>query len=67
MSSTEIKLLTRKTVLKVSNFLLAQTHAILKNFNFFHDFVQIVEITIIRKIFPKYMDSVTSRRWEKIS
>ena len=47
--------------------ILRQTHVNLKNANFFQVFVQIFEMHIIRKVFLKYMDSVTTTRWEKIS
>ena len=46
---------------------LPQTHEKLKNSNFFQVFLQIFEIHIIRKIIPKYMDSVISTGWEKMS
>ena len=47
--------------------ILPQTHVNLKNAYFFQVFVQIFEMHIIRKVFLKYMDSVTTTRWEKIS
>ena len=49
----------------ISNFLLAQTPAKLKNPNIFHVFVQIFEMHVIQKIYPKYMDPVTSTGLEK--
>ena len=61
MFDTKIKLVKQKTKkFMTSNVLLAQTQVKLKNSNFFHVFVQIFEINIIRKKISKYMDSVTS-------
>ena len=60
MFRTELKILTQKYVLKVSlfqHFLLAQTPVKLRNFNFFHVFVQVFEIHIAQKIFPKVHES----------
>ena len=83
---TKNKLLTPKTVLKVSLFwifLLVQTSAKLRNSqifencqlwwslnysNFFQVFAHIFEKSeehISRRIFAKFMDPVTSTRWEK--
>ena len=52
MFDTKIKLVKQKTQkFMISNVLLAQTQVKLKNSNFFHVFVQIFEINIIRKKF----------------
>ena len=63
MFHTKIKLLTQKNYTQgfiISNFLSAQTHLKLRNSNFFQVFVQIFEMQIRRKIFPKDMDPVST-------
>ena len=60
MFCTKIKILAQKNCTQsfiISKFLLAQTPVKLRNFNFFEVFVQIFEIHITQKIFPKVHES----------